>query len=337
MTTNMLPSNCRGRRLLLNAVAVIAVAVPTAFGQGNALLRAQAATALAPITQTPKEPRWESVAGGKMSFDVASVRQSNNPPSGNIVLDGLDAYFPTGGLFTSNGFLVAYIIFAYKIIDTSQYGSLANQLPKWAQTDKFNIQARTEKHNPTKDQMRLMMQSLLEDRFKLAIHTETRQLPVYALVLDKPGGPGPTLVPHPADVLCPDKPDRPAPVHPGSEPPSFCGAIMSWQVNGQPHMRMIDVTMEQIADYLAAMGSGLGGLDHRPILDRTGLSGRFDFNIEFVPEPNGPMQPSSDTQPEASGPTFTQALKNQLGLKLVKQTGPADAYVIDHVEMPSTN
>src|SRR5580700_1811514 len=113
-----------------------------------------------------------------------------------------------------------------------------------------------------------MMRSLLEDRFKLAIHTETRQLPVYALVLDKAGKIGPQLRPHPDDAPCPDKP---APVAHGSAPAPFCGVYQSWPENGQRHERMLDATMEQIAEYSAAIGSGPGALDHRPVLDQTGL------------------------------------------------------------------
>jgi uncharacterized protein (TIGR03435 family) len=78
-------------------------------------------------------------------------------------------------------------------------------------------------------------------------------------------------------------------------------------------------------------------MDQRPVLDQTGLTGRFDFNLEFLPESKGPRAPNADDIPEAPGPTFTEALKNQLGLKLVKQTGPVDTFVIEHVERPSEN
>ncbi len=78
-------------------------------------------------------------------------------------------------------------------------------------------------------------------------------------------------------------------------------------------------------------------MDHRPTLDQTGLTGRFDFDIEFLPVSNAPRSPGADTIPEAPGPTFTEALQHQLGLKLVKQTGPVDVFVIEHVERPSEN
>jgi uncharacterized protein (TIGR03435 family) len=69
------------------------------------------------------------------------------------------------------------------------------------------------------------------------------------------------------------------------------------------------------------------------VLDRTGIGGRFDFSLEFTPEFAGPV----DFQPDASGPTFQQALREQLGLKLEPQTGPVQVLVIDHVEHPSEN
>jgi uncharacterized protein (TIGR03435 family) len=290
------------------------------------------------FAQSPSIPQWQSAAGGKMSFEVASIRQSKPgvEPSNNGELDFSSAYPPTGGLFTTTSDLLGYIIFAYKIVDASQIPSLVNQLPKWAQTDEFDIQARAENHNPTKDQMRLMMQSLLADRFKLAIHIETRQLPVYALVLDEPGKPGPQLQPHPDDVPC-NNPNEPAPADTTLEPPSFCGAVQSWPVNNQRHFRMMNVTMGQIAAFFAAIAGGPGGMDHRPMLDQTGLSGRFDFNIQFLPVSNSPRSPGADAMPEAPGPTFTEALKSQLGLKLEKQTGPVEVFVIEHVERPSEN
>ena len=290
------------------------------------------------FAQSPSIPQGQSAAGGKMSFEVASIRQSKPGAelSNNGELDFSDAYPSTGGLLTTTSDLLGYIIFAYKIVDASQIPSLVGQLPRWAQTDEFEIHARSENHYPTKDQMRLMMQSLLADRFKLTIHLETRQLPVYALVLDKPGKPGSQLQPHLEDVPCTD-PNKPSPASPVSEPPSFCGAVQSWPVNNQRHFRMMNVTMEQIAAFFAVMGAGQGGLDRRPMLDQTGLSGKFDFNIEFLPELNGSRSTNADAMPEAPGPTFTEALQAQLGLKLVKQLGPVPVFVIEHVERPSEN
>ena len=78
------------------------------------------------------------------------------------------------------------------------------------------------------------------------------------------------------------------------------------------------------------------GLD-RPILDRTGLTGTFDFAIEFAPPPSNPCGPGAKSRPEPAGPTFVEALKEQLGLRLETLTGPFDVLVIDNVEEPPAN
>jgi hypothetical protein len=179
----------RGKNLLLITAAVIALFVITEFDQGKGQLQAQSELAQVPAAQSAKLPQWQTAAGGRLSFEVASLRLSapNAPPSENsFQINAQDDFSSTGGFFRSSAHLIMYIIFAYKIVDTSQYGSLLAQLPKWGNTDQFVIEARAE-GNPTKNQYRLMMQSLLADRFKLAIHTETRQLPVYALILSKSG------------------------------------------------------------------------------------------------------------------------------------------------------
>ena len=90
------------------------------------------------------------------------------------------------------------------------------------------------------------------------------------------------------------------------------------------------MTIGLIADILTGPGN-LG----RPVLDKTGLTGTFDFTIEWTPELNGLLPP--DVEPDPSGPTFLEALKEQLGLKLDSQKGPVDVIVVDHVEHPSEN
>jgi uncharacterized protein (TIGR03435 family) len=78
------------------------------------------------------------------------------------------------------------------------------------------------------------------------------------------------------------------------------------------------------------------GVD-RPVVDKTGLVGKYDFVMEFTPQINGPLPPGVNFQPDESGPTFLEALKEQLGFKLDSQTGPVPVIVIDHVEQPSEN
>lgn len=270
-------------------------------------------------------------AGDKMEFAVASVRPSTQD-AGRKGYDFLNPYStlqpPKGGLFSANSQLLGFIIFAYNIRDASQYSSLAQQLPKWAQSGWFDIEARAE-GNPNRDQMRLMMQSLLEKRFGLVLRTEVRQGNVLALELN---GQGPGLHPHSEDPPCVDRPESSSEGRQEASPIVYCGIDVS-RLQGRLHVAMVDVSMDQVARFLGGIAGNLGARENLPVLDRTGLRGKFDATLDFVPDKEGPEDATSD----ASGPTFTKALGSQLGLKLSKQSGPIAAFVIDHVEEPFEN
>jgi uncharacterized protein (TIGR03435 family) len=290
-------------------------------------------------------PDWQAAAGGKMSFDTASVKRNTTAPSpyavsSNFPLGDGNVYIPNEGLFRAANFpLVAYIEFAYKATDNQEQFLLA-ELPKWVTTTRFDIQARAQ-GNPTKDQMRLMMQSLLAERFKLTIHYETRQVPVFALLAELPGKLGPLLQQHPDDSPCSTSPRVPSPA-PTAPPqaldirfPVTCGGIvgMAPSAPGRERAGARNVPMELIASSLTG---GTSGLD-RPVLDKTGLTGMFDFAIEFTPQFKPPLAPGANFRPDPTGPTFVEALREQLGLKLEPQTGPVDVLVVDTVEEPSAN
>jgi uncharacterized protein (TIGR03435 family) len=251
----------------------------------------------------------------KMEFDVASIKQNKSDARSitNFPPGAEDAYAPDGGSFSGSGVtLYQYVAFAYNFT-VYDYQLLKSRLPEWVLTDRFDVQARAS-GNPTKAQMRLMMQSLLADRFKLAIHFETREVPVFALVLAKPGKTGPQLHPHTNEPPC--------------STASPCGRFDSLpNPPGQFRIGARDVTMGFIANVLAT--SELG----RPVLDQTRLTGNFDFTLEWTP--NMPVSP--DFIPDQSGPTYIEALKEQLGLKLESTRGPVQVPVIDHVERPDEN
>ncbi len=278
----------------------------------------------------------------KMSFEVASIRQSKpgkSAPMPNFALDNSDSYTPfpdPGGRFTADFPLPLYIQFAYKLwLTPEQTDSMLAHLPKWVATDYFEIHAKAE-GNPTKDQMRWMMQSLLADRFKLAVHFETKQVPVFALVLEKPGRTGPKLRSHsdgpPCDVHMPG----PAPgnsVNMDGVFPRVCDAFMLIPAaNHEMLLGSRNTTMKMIADSLPSLGR-LG----RPVVDQTGLAGRFDFTLQWTPESDGPAQSGVDARLDSPGTTFLEALKDQLGLKLKSTKAPLDVLVVDHVERPSEN
>ncbi len=186
------------------AVALTGAAWPPLWPQSRT---AEPPAGQSPATQSPT-PDWQTAAGGKMSFDVASVKQNksgnasaNNPPYSNVPLSPGDIYSATGGLLSATNWpLWQYMVFAYKL-GGNELQAVRTELPKWAATDRFDIQARAT-GNPTKDQMRLMMQSLLADRFKLTLHYESRQLPVFALSFwRKAGKTGPQFQAHPTPAL----------------------------------------------------------------------------------------------------------------------------------------
>jgi bla regulator protein blaR1 len=297
--------------------------------------------------QVASSPSWQSAAGGHLEFEVASVKPSEpgSSPGANMSMNTGDYLKPTGGLFTANLPLVTYIAFAYKLsLDHEQGKLLLDSLPKWAATQMFAMHARASSGNPTKDQYRLMMQSLLANRFKLVSHIERRRVPVFALILVKPGTPGPNLRPHtsgpPCNVPASEKgsvpsPDSGTPAGGSDSFPFNCG---SFNLLVRPNNMVLtgsrDVTIAALAMWL----SGLPPADRgRPVVDQTGLAGRFDFSLRwsFVPPDASPT--GNSNQPEFIGTTLERALREQLGLYLKPTIAPVDFLVVDHIETPSPN
>ncbi len=273
-----------------------------------------------------------STAGGKMGFDVASVRQNTSglPPHGdairsNVPLGPDDSYAPTGGLLmASNHALADFISFAYKL-SLREEVAMSGRLPKWARTERFNVEARGPS-NATKDQMRLMMQSLLAERFKLTVHFETHEQPIFNLVLAKAGRPGPQLTKHSDAERCGD-PVRFAQT--GEAIGAPCGIMLAEDMPaGGVRVNAIGVTMQKIADDLSFLPSVNAD---RPVVDQTGLTGEFDFAIDL---PKG-LRGGVSTDPTV--PSFAEILQDQLGLKLESATGPVRSIVINHIEEPSAN
>lgn len=278
-----------------------------------------------------------------MAFEVASVKPTTTPRLPNFPLDNGDAK-TRGGRFSASFDLGAYIFFAYKL-DPFELMAMSAQLPKWAMHQGYAIDAEAE-GNPTKDQMRLMMQSLLADRFKLKVHFETKEVPALALTLVKPGKLGPGLRPHAEGPPCPDSYEMPklfAPpeaAKPGEVFPAQCGT--QGQVRGTRDGTLFgarNTTMELLARDIYGTASRLGELD-KPVVDQTGLDGRFDYVLELpvglitlFPKPPDPNNPS----PDPKGAVFLNAVREQLGLKLERSRGKVRTFVIDHVEQPSGN
>ena len=329
VTRAALPKRGSDHKRLLLALGIGALTAPVPVGLYGQI---GAPDSPRPSTQqlyTPAE---------KLEFDVASIRlnKSSAPPHSNFSISSGTMYGQTEGIFAStNRPLVDYIAFAYSMTD-SQRQDLTSQLPAWALSDGYDIEAKSDNHDPTKDQMRQMMQSLLADRFQLAVHIETWRVSVFALALVKPGMIGPQLKSHPAEASCsPADSAVPAP-DPTSAPPTKllgvwpmgCGGVNRERSALSPGVIRAggrNLSMESLANSI----NGLGNLG-RPVVDQTGLSGNFDFVLEFAPEVT--TGESAD-----GGPAFAEALKEQLGLKLDSQKANADFLHVDHLERPTAN
>jgi len=265
-----------------------------------------------------------------MAFEVASVREDpagkyQSPPY-SIDADD-DGDIPSSGIFLADLPLTGYISFAYKL--PAQH-TMLEHVPDWAKKTHFVIQARVP-GKPTKDQLRLMMQSLLEDRFKLKLHFETQVEPVLFMTLMKPGMLGPKLRKHsdgpPCTVVAP---------HPPNSTLTFdmfpCEGYLAID---RPDHTVLSGARNTTMQLMAAFFTNVGHM--RPIVDQTGLSGKIDFSMEYTPEPRDPLKAGAGAEEEFSGTTFLEAVNDQLGLKLTSGKAPLSIPVIDNVEMPSPN
>jgi bla regulator protein BlaR1 len=315
----------RWKKLVLRAAALAGLGTPIVVGILNApAIRAQGAT------------DWQTRAGGKMAFDVASIKPSKGAfvPS-NFPLDPSGDYGATNGRLSADETLAEYIEFAYKVWGNEVQSREFSHLPKWLNTDRYTIEARAATSNPTKDQMRLMVQALLADRFRLAAHFEVREVPVFELRLAKSGKPGPKLISHADGPPC-DKPDA----SPVADVPSFhfvCHTFSPFLDLGTTlTLGSRDVSMDVLAGTLSEALAGPLAFG-RPIIDKTGLTGRFDFTLEFARERRAPAGADSPVASDPIGPTPLEALRDQLGLKLDSTKAAIPILVIDKVERPSEN
>lgn len=242
--------------------------------------------------------------GHPPEFEVASIKPSGEGTQSVI-------YRLPGGRFKAQkATLQALITFAFGI---SQY-ELAGG-PKWLDADRFDIEATSEQdvgNEPVlrDHQIKLMLQSLLAERFKLKTHPETRKTPAYVIVQAK-GGPK---------------------LHAAAGPP---GPRLGIKFNGR--LRVMTFESAPIS-YVARM---LADQMKRPVVDGTGLDGSFDFKLEFVPESVRLKANMDSTAPSegtgADGPSIFTATQEQLGLKLQMREAPVQILVIDEAEKPTAN
>ena len=272
------------------------------------------------------------------------------------------------GMISANGVPV-------RLLMRQAYGGLQDfQLvggPPWINSDRFDIEAKLEGGTPMSPQvLQSVLRQILEERFALKVHRETRELPIYALVVARSDGRlGPNLTPSSPEctTLMTSRGRGPAPDGRGAPGPDGRGAVMvsrgaapdgrggPGRAGGPPppldfdappvcgqrgggfgRMRAGGTTMEQFATMIS-------GTAQRVVIDKTGLTGYYDIALTYTPTgdqlPQGAPPPGAPAPPpiDPDGPSFFTAIQEQLGLKLDNQRGPVEVVVIDSIQQPTEN
>jgi uncharacterized protein (TIGR03435 family) len=285
-----------GKKALLAVAAALAVTAPIVFGLLHApVVRAQSQAA-------------------PQRFEVASIKPGD-PSSRNTFVN----ITPGGGFRASNINLKFLIHVAYHVENFQISGG-----PAWMNSERYDIDAKSSdgaavdirkmseaQRDEFQKRIELKIQGLLAERFKLAIHRESKEVPIYELVVAKNG---PKLISVAAD-----------------------------DGKRQRGMRMRPGQFEGMGATLPMLAQTLSDATGRKVIDKTGLAGNYDFKLDWTPAP-GQMTPPPGGQPEPvlpppdpNGPSIFTAVQEQLGLKLQSAKGPVEMIVIDGVEKPSAN
>jgi uncharacterized protein (TIGR03435 family) len=276
------------------------------------------------------------------AFEVASVKPSNPNPSGP--LGAAPMLLPALGRLTAQNVTLRMLVMAaYQKQPFQIVGG-----PPWQNADKSDINARAVDATLTTDQMLDLLKTLLADRFKLKLHTETREVPIYELILARGDGRlGAKL--KPSSDTCPDfkvqqqqqleaiakggigalAAMRPNP-----------GEVKPCSFNPMPGGAPGAIGMKASGQTMATLSLILTQLMGRPVLDKTGLSGLYDFDLVIdlqtlmrLYSELGVNLPIPPNLPE--GPSLMTFLQDDLGLKLDSQRGPGEVIVIDSAELPT--
>lgn len=287
-----------GRKLLLAAAGVAALAVPAALGLlHSSRLLAQAQDAPADL---PK-------------YAVASIKPTKTD-AGRVML-----MFKPDGVSMTGTPVQMMLRAAFGVEDDRLIDA-----PGWVKSDRFDIEAKVDPADAPKlsklkrDQRMTMLQPLLAERFNLRFHHETRELSIYALVVAKGGS-----------RLKETKPENPSEGGPQARHTTFITGPGDIEGNGS--------SMDNLAHSLSPMLS-------RTVLNKTGLTGLFDYTLHWTPD-DAPLPSAGpdggpgagNPPPDAGGPSLFTAIQEQLGLKLESEKGPVDVIVIDHIEKPTAN
>jgi uncharacterized protein (TIGR03435 family) len=271
-----------------------------------------AATSLAQTAAPPSpssRPPASNTAAVPPVFEVAAIKL-NQSGSGNSNSN------------TNNGRFTATNVSLKNVMEYDAYGIPASRIldgPKWLDSTRFDIEAkmddseaahlRTLAHGQRRLETQAMFQKLLADRFKLAVHWETRELPVYALIVAKKG----------------------SKLQPTKETSQGSGTSSHNSESGSQFTAK-GVTLPELAQALSQeLFRELG----RDIVDKTEIKGRYDLSLNWTPD-GGAVTDGAASSAD-SGPSLFTAVQEQLGLKLEPAKAPVQVLVIDHAEMPSEN
>jgi uncharacterized protein (TIGR03435 family) len=243
------------------------------------------------ITSTMSAARTQTAAN--FSYEVSSIKPNNSGP-GNSSGD----FGPH--LIATNYTLRSLILLAYSIPEFQLIGG-----PDWIGTLRFDIEAKTADgvRSLGPELILTLLRSLLEDRFQLKVHRETREGAVFNLVVGKNGSKLKEAVEN--------------------------GGHRSGGVGGGPDTAEITGTGNSIEDLISRLAAQVG----RPVIDKTNLTGRFDFKLTFNPRP----LVSADSPGQSAASDIFTALQEQLGLKLESGRGPVEVLVIDSASKPTEN
>lgn len=274
--------------------------------------------------------RAQSPTPARARFEVVSINRSTNCGARDNIYGSPLGSSPgrlTLNCATVEGLILgAYGRFANGHTNFSLPPSILGG-PSWIHSERYTINAKAAGHENRAMMNGPMLQALLGDRFKLTMHRQIRQVPVFALTVTKSGA---SLKPFKDGTCNPvDYAQDPPPPAPGQPP--FCqNRIRATAAN----VRAYHMPGATVTTFSGILGVILG----RPVIDRTGIQGRFDFDFEFAIDQSTPGFVSDAAAANSTGgPSVFTAVQDQLGLKLESTKGPGEFLVIDHVERPSEN
>jgi uncharacterized protein (TIGR03435 family) len=271
------------------------------------------------------------------AFEVASVRRANPKASGQ---HGLTM---RGGPGTPDPDQIAYsnITLMTMLINANDAFPFQIEGPAWLGSEQYDISAKVPS-GATKDQFRLMLMNLIVERFHVVLHRESREVAGFELAVARNGSKLKVSAPADSGDAAPSPSGPPAP--PKTDADGFPrldhpGVAMAMKMDPQTKGPSIYLTFraQTLAGLVHTIGEELG----RPVVDKTGLAGTYDFKLKFAPASGTqapPSAPGLPDVPDESGPGILAAMQEQLGLKLEPKKVPLDMLIIDSVDkVPTEN